>query len=91
MVPGVLTLGARVFTADLSLRADDVEITLEPQITGGFLLVLTQGIFNYKISSEIPMTAVRTEATNKIVALSLTELGPFYLILFLTLLIKLNV
>ncbi|XP_032514714.2 myogenesis-regulating glycosidase-like [Danaus plexippus] len=42
IVLGVLTLGARVFTADLSLRADDVEITLEPQITGGFLVVLTQ-------------------------------------------------
>ncbi|XP_041980660.1 myogenesis-regulating glycosidase-like [Aricia agestis] len=42
IVFGVLALGSRVLTSELSLRADDVELTLEPQLTGGFHLVLTK-------------------------------------------------
>ncbi|XP_046966594.1 myogenesis-regulating glycosidase-like [Vanessa cardui] len=42
-VLGILTLTARALSADISVRADDVDLTLEPVLTGGFQFVLTKG------------------------------------------------
>ncbi|XP_034833635.1 myogenesis-regulating glycosidase-like [Maniola hyperantus] len=41
-VLGILVLTGRALAAELPLRAADIELTLEPQITGGFHLVLTK-------------------------------------------------
>ncbi|XP_047532871.1 myogenesis-regulating glycosidase-like [Vanessa atalanta] len=42
-VLGILTLTARTLSADITVRADDVDLTLEPLLTGGFQFVLTKG------------------------------------------------
>ncbi|CAH0725126.1 unnamed protein product, partial [Brenthis ino] len=39
----ILTLTARALPAAIPVRADNVDLTLEPQMTGGFLLVVTEG------------------------------------------------
>ncbi|XP_045450289.1 myogenesis-regulating glycosidase-like [Melitaea cinxia] len=43
IVLGILAITAGSLSADLSLRADDIELTLEPQLTGGFQVVLNTG------------------------------------------------